>query len=285
MEDETKRGQRQRACKSYFVGAVSNSLSTLVSFPIYKTIFRQQLHTFSSTEAVRQLYHEGFPQIYRGVFPPLMVKTLQGTLMYGTYENFYSFLSTQPSGSWSQRAIAGLFSGFLEALVFCPFERVQNVLQDGRKVQRFPTTRHILTTFYSYPLGESFSLGFYRGLRLILIRNGLGSSLFFALEEPLRSSLSTQSFLVAIPAFLSGTIIATLVSLLLYPLGILIVNVQSQVGRQETLSLLATMTEVWEARGRQAGLLYKGGSLIILRSSLTWGIPNAIYRYLSMDRS
>lgn len=263
------------------MGAASSSLSTLATFPIHKTIFRQQLHAFSITEAVRQLYHEGFRQIYRGIFPPLVVKTLQGTLMFGTYKSFYGFLSAQPLGSWSRRAVAGLFSGFLEALVFCPLERVQNVLQDGRKVQRFPTTRHILTTFHSYPLGKSFSLGFYRGLGLILIRNGLGTSLYFALEEPLRSSLSTQSLPVGIPAFLSGSISGTLVSLLLYPLGILITNVQSQVARQETLSLLATMTEVWQARGRQALLLYRGGSLLILRSSISWGLTTAIYQYLS----
>lgn len=285
MEEETERGQRQRGCGSYFVGAASSSLSTLATFPIYKTIFRQQLHASSITEAVHQLCHEGFCQIYRGVFPPLMVKTLQGTLMFGTYNSFYGFLSDQPLGSWSCRATAGLFSGFLEALVFCPFERVQNVLQDGRKVQRFPTTRHILTTFRSCPLGESFSLGFYRGLGLILVRNGLGSSLYFALEEPLRSSFSTQSLPVGIPAFLSGSISGTLVCLLLYPLGILIANMQSQVGRQETLSLLATMAEVWQARGRKARLLYRGSSLLILRSSLTWGFTTAIYQFLSKDTS
>uniref|UniRef100_A0A8C5RXQ2 Solute carrier family 25 member 53 n=1 Tax=Laticauda laticaudata TaxID=8630 RepID=A0A8C5RXQ2_LATLA len=260
------------------------SLSTLATFPIYKTIFRQQLHAFSITEAVCQLYHEGFYRIYRGVFPPLVVKTLQGTLMFGTYHSFCGFLSTQPLGSGSRRAIAGLFSGFLEALVFCPFERVQNVLQDGRKVQMFPTTRHILTTFHSYPLGESFSVGFYRGLGLILIRNGLGTSLYFALEEPLRNSFSTQSLPVGIPAFLSGSISGTLVSLLLYPLGILIANVQSQVGRQETLGLLATMTQVWQARGRKARMLYRGGSLLILRSSLTWGLTTAIYQFLHHSR-
>ncbi|XP_039210914.1 solute carrier family 25 member 53 [Crotalus tigris] len=281
MEEERERGQRQRGCRGYFLGAASSSLSTLATFPIYKTIFRQQLHAFCITEAVRQLCHEGFCQIYRGAFPPLMAKTLQGTLMFGTYNSFYGFLSNQPWGSFSRRATAGLFSGFLEALVFCPFERVQNVLQDGTKVQRFPTTRHILTTFRSYPLGESFSLGFYRGLGLILIRNGLGSSLYFALEEPLRSSFSTQSLPVGIPAFLSGSISGTLVCLLLYPLGILIANMQSQVGRQETLSLLATMAEVWKARGRKAWLLYRGGSLLILRSSLTWGLTTAIYQFLS----
>ncbi|XP_013922571.1 PREDICTED: solute carrier family 25 member 53 [Thamnophis sirtalis] len=281
MEEETEKRRRPRAWRSYFVGAASSSLSTLATFPIYKTIFRQQLHAFSVPKAVRQLYHEGFRRIYRGVFPPLMVKTLQGTLMFGTYNSCYDFLSAQPLGSWSRRAVAGLFSGFLEALVFCPFERVQNVLQDGRKVQRFPTTRHILSTFRSYPLGESFSLGFYRGLGLLLIRNGLGTSLYFALEEPLRSSLSAQSLPLGVPAFLSGSLSGTLVSLLLYPLGILIANVQSQVGRQEILGLSATVAEIWQIRGRQARLLYRGGSLLILRSSLTWGLTTAIYQYLS----
>ncbi|XP_025025855.1 solute carrier family 25 member 53 [Python bivittatus] len=281
MEEDKERCKRQWSPRSYFMGAASSSLSTLATFPIYKTIFRQQLHAFCITEAVHQLRREGFCQIYRGVFPPLMAKTLQGTLMFGTYNSFYGFLSNQPLGPCSQRAIAGLFAGFLEALVFCPFERVQNVLQDGRKVQRFPTTRHILTTFHSYTLRESFSLGFYRGLGLILIRNGLGSSLYFALEEPLRSSLSQRGLPEGVPAFLSGSISGTAVCLLLYPLGILIANVQSQVGRQETLGLLATTTDIWQARGRKAWLLYRGGSLLILRSSLTWGLTTAIYHFLS----
>ncbi|XP_063169618.1 solute carrier family 25 member 53 [Candoia aspera] len=281
MEEDTERHKRQWSSRSYFVGAASASLSTLATFPVYKTIFRQQLHASSITEAVHQLRCEGFCQIYRGVFPPLMAKTLQGTLMFGTYNSFYGFLSTQPLGPCSKRATAGLLSGFLEALVFCPFERVQNVLQDGRKVQQFPTTRHILATFHSYTLWESFSLGFYQGLGLILVRNGLGSSLYFALEEPLRSSLSKQGLPAGIPAFLSGSISGTVVCLLLYPLSILIANVQSQVGRQETLGLLATMTNAWQARGRKAWLLYRGGSLLILRSSLTWGLTTGLYHFLS----
>ncbi|XP_070616213.1 solute carrier family 25 member 53 [Erythrolamprus reginae] len=284
MEEETESGQRPRASSGYFVGAASSSLSTLATFPIHKTIFRQQLHNFSITEAVRQLYHEGFRQIYRGALPPLLIKTLQGTLLFGTYESFCGSLPAQPLAPWSRRAVAGLFSGFVEALVFCPLERVQNVLQDGRKVQRFPTTRHILATFRSYPLGESVRLGFYRGLGLLLVRNGLGSSLYFALQEPLRGRLSTESLPVAIPAFLSGSLTGTLVSLLLYPLGLLITNLQSQVGRPETLGLLATMAKVWQARGRRPLLLYRGGSLLILRSSVSWGFTTAIYQYLSQPK-
>ncbi|KAJ8390058.1 hypothetical protein AAFF_G00110720, partial [Aldrovandia affinis] len=67
--------------RSYMHGGTSSLLSTLttlVTFPVYKTVFRQQLHSTLVREAVAQLYREGPRKLYRGVAPPLLVKTLHG---------------------------------------------------------------------------------------------------------------------------------------------------------------------------------------------------------------
>nr|XP_028575771.1 solute carrier family 25 member 53 [Podarcis muralis] len=264
------------------VGAASSFATTLVTFPVYKTIFRQQLHALSITEAIGQLRQEGLAGFARGIAPPLLARTLQGALMYGTHDNLLRAFSDRSPGPYSlrDRAFAGLLSGFLEALAFGPFERVQNVLQDGRTVRRFPTTWSILEEFNSYAPKERLALGYYRGLSLILTRNGLGCALYFSFKDPLRDGLSDRALPRWLPALVSGSVNGTAISFLLFPLGVLIANVQSQVGKEETLKLPAAAAAVWRARGRKATLLYRGGSLLILRAGVTWGLTTAIYDLL-----
>ncbi|KAH0630717.1 hypothetical protein JD844_003900 [Phrynosoma platyrhinos] len=280
MKEEEKREWNSGPGHSFWVGAASNFFSTLATFPLHKTMFRQQLHASSIREAGLQLCQEGLRQFGRGLLPPLLAKTLQGTLMYGTYDAFLRALSGRRS--LGDRAAAGVLAGFSEGLVLSPFERVQNVLQDRRKVLRFPTTRSILREFNSYGGGarERLALGYYRGLGLILLRNGLGSGLYFSSKDPLRDRLCERGLPAWLPSLLSGCINGTAISFLLYPLGVLITNVQAQVGRQETLGLGAAMAAVWRTRGGRVALLYRGGSLLILRSGLTWGLTTAIHDFL-----
>ncbi|KAL4695107.1 hypothetical protein H8959_000202 [Pygathrix nigripes] len=49
-----------------------------------KVVFWQQIYAMAVSEAVRQLWHEGPQYFYQGIYPPLLSKTLQGTLLFGT---------------------------------------------------------------------------------------------------------------------------------------------------------------------------------------------------------
>ncbi|XP_067405867.1 solute carrier family 25 member 53 [Emydura macquarii macquarii] len=274
--------ERRWSSKSYNVGAISTFFSTLATFPIYKTIFRQQLHAFSIQEAIHQLRHEGIRRFYRGLFPPLLSKTLQGTLLFGTHDSLLCLLTSNPSKPYTlgERWTAGFLSGSVEALVLTPFERVQNVLQDGRKDTRFPNTRRILQEFNSYGLKERLVVGYYRGLSPILLRNSLGSALYFSFKDPLRDSLAVKGLPSWLPALVSGSVNGTVICLALYPLSVLIANVQSQVVGRDLLSLWESVWSVWESHGRKLTFLYRGGSLLVLRSCLTWGLTTAIYDFL-----
>nr|XP_060612517.1 solute carrier family 25 member 53 [Anolis sagrei ordinatus] len=285
--EEAEEQQRKRGWdpgRSFRLGAAANFFSTLATFPLHKTMFRQQLHAASISEAGRQLHQEGLRQFCRGLLPPLLAKTLQGTLLFGSYEAFLHFLFPScPSGGHSlgQQATAGLLSGFSEGLVLGPFERVQNVLQDGQKAHRFPTARSILEEFRSYEgLRERLALGYYRGLGLILLRNGLGSALYFSAKDPLRDQLREKGLPAQLPALLSGCITGTVIGLLLYPLGVLIANVQAQVGSGEALGMRGTLDAIWGARGGRAALLYRGAPLLVLRSGLSWGLTTAMHDFL-----
>ncbi|XP_007889236.1 solute carrier family 25 member 53 [Callorhinchus milii] len=260
------------------LGAASSWLATLLTFPVHKTIFRQQIHGFVIRQAVSQLYQEGLLQFYRGILPPLLSKTIQGTLLYGSYDSLMPVLFPQEPVSY-QRSTAGCLAGAIEALVLTPFERIQNVLQDHRKVAKLPHVQSILKEFYSYGLKGSLQLGYYRGFLPVLLRNSTGSALYFTFKDPIKNSLSDQGLPVGISAFVSGSVNGVAICLALYPLSVLVANVQSQVGAG-TQSLRTSAQNLWASRSGKLLYVYRGSSLIVLRSCLSWGITTAIYELL-----
>ncbi|XP_064184355.1 solute carrier family 25 member 53-like [Anguilla rostrata] len=264
--------------RSYLHGGTSSLLSTLttlVTFPVYKTVFRQQLHNTLLRETLAQLYREGPRKLYRGVVPPLLAKTLHGTLLFGLHDTFLHQLLAQGGGSVplvALQVLAGVGTGVAEALVFTPFERVQNVLQNGGNDHSLPTLRSVLLRLR----GESAAAGFYRAAVPVLARNALGNSLYFGLKDPMRDALRERGLSPGASSFMSGMVNAMAISLPLYPLSVLVANMQAQVGGAGG-GARQCWAELWETRQRRVSLLYRGGSLVILRSCLTWGITTAIY--------
>lgn len=262
---------------SYLHGGTSSLLSTLAVFPVYKTVFRQQLHNNSIRQAVAQLKKEGALKLYRGVKPPLLMRTLNGTLLFGLQDTLLRQLSASSSAKVvpleALPAVAGFGAGLVEALVFTPFERVQNMLQNSHNDRCLPTLRSILVRLCS----EGPALGYYRALLPIAARNALGSCLYFGVKGPLCTLVEGQGLPAMAASFLSGTLISMAISLPLYPLSVLVANMQAGVGGRETGTVRACWIGLWASRGRSVVLLYRGGSLVILRSCITWGVTTAIY--------
>ncbi|CAM9219218.1 unnamed protein product [Lampetra planeri] len=246
-------------------GGTSSLLSTLIVFPVYKTVFRQQIHNTPIRHAVRQLYKEGPVKLFRGVTPPLVKQTLNGTLLFGLQDRLRRHLSL-PS------ALAGLGAGVVEGLVFTPFERVQNVRQNGKNDISFPSLKSVLVRLRS----ENLASGYYRAFLPITVRNALGSCLYFGLKEPMPAFGDRQGLPQWISSFISGTLISIPISLSLYPLSVLASNMQAEVN-QEVKGVMVCWKMLWESRQRSIALLYRGGSLVILRSCLTWGITTAFF--------
>ncbi|KAM4621525.1 solute carrier family 25 member 53-like isoform 1-T2 [Polymixia lowei] len=266
---------------SYLHGGTSSLLSTIptvIVFPVYKTIFRQQLHNTLVRHAVGQLFNEGPMKLYRGVAPPLLMRTLNGTLLFGLQDTLlhqFSSLSSNIIPLSALPALAGLGAGVVEALVFTPFERVQNVLQNGQNDRHLPTLRSVLVRLSS----ERLALGYYRAFLPIAARNALGSCLYFGLKGPLCDVVEGQGFSPTASSFVSGTLTSMVVSLPLYPLSVLVANMQARVGG-DVSGISGCWRMLWESRQRRVALVYRGGSLVILRSCITWGITTAIYDQL-----
>ncbi|CAI9607370.1 unnamed protein product [Staurois parvus] len=269
----------------YLVGASSTFLSTVLTFPIYKTIFRQQLHTSTIRVAVIQLKREGMKHLFRGLAPPLMAKTLQGTLLFGTQGSLQKFLLGVNIPGAMIPALSGCLSGAIEAALLVPFERMQNILQDGRNTARFPSTASVLQEFQTYKNDQKFLCGIYRGFSIILVRNALGSAIFLSCKEPIRDLLSLQGLPSWAPSLGSGSFIGAFTSLVLYPLSVLVANMQAEVGKGLP-GVREVVKTVWEkCGGGRVSLLYRGASLIIVRSCVTWGVTNSIHDTLIRQHS
>uniref|UniRef100_A0A8C9ZPB9 Solute carrier family 25 member 53 n=2 Tax=Sander lucioperca TaxID=283035 RepID=A0A8C9ZPB9_SANLU len=260
---------------SFLHGGTSSLLSTFIVFPVYKVVFRQQIHNTPVYQAVGQLYKEGPAKLYRGVAPPLLMKTLNGTLLFGLQDTLLRQLSLSSQNVTSTSALpalAGFGAGMVEAVVFTPFERVQNVLQNGQNDRHLPTLKSVLVRLKA----QRLALGYYRALLPITARNALGSSLYFGLKGPVCAAMEGQALYPMVSSFISGTLTSMATSLTLYPLNVLVANMQAEVGG-EVKGVMACWRMLWESRQRSVALLYRGGSLVILRSCITWGITTAIY--------
>ncbi|XP_071314090.1 solute carrier family 25 member 53-like [Trachinotus anak] len=264
--------------QSYLHGGTSSLLSTiptLIVFPVYKTVFRQQIHNSPVHQAVGQLYKEGPVKLYRGVAPPLLMRTLNGTLLFGLQDTLLRQLSLSSQSivpTSALPALAGFGAGVVEAVVFTPFERVQNVLQNGQNDRHLPTLKSVLVRLKA----QRPALGYYRAFLPITARNTLGSSLYFGLKGPVCAAVAGQGLPPVASSFISGTLTSMAISLALYPLSVLVANMQAQVGG-EVKGVMACWRMLWKSRQKSVTLLYRGGSLVILRSCITWGITTAIY--------
>ena len=252
-------------------------INITVTFPINKTIFRQQLLGISVYRAMRQLKSEGLRNLYRGLLPPLMLKTTTMSIMFGSYKKFQLELDkafpTVPRPV--NHAMAAMMAGTLEATL-TPFERIQTLLQDRNYHQRFNNTFHAARELWAFGFRE-----YYRGLTVILLRNGPSNVMFFLGKEFVNNHLPAldKDSSHIVKDFLCGACLGALISTGFYPFNVIKTRMQSRLGGAFP-SVRQSFGEVWVERNRSVSSLFRGFHLNYTRSFLSWGIINASYEYL-----
>ncbi|XP_076877943.1 solute carrier family 25 member 51b [Brachyhypopomus gauderio] len=266
--------------KHYVCGSVAAFTNIIITFPIQKVLFRQQLHGLRASEAVRQISHEGLRNLYRGLLPPLLQKTTTVAIMFGLYEDFSRLLLRRARASGAPelltRSVAAALAGTAEAAL-TPFERVQTLLQDHRHNGRFRNTAHAFRTL----LREHGVRECYRGLVPVLMRNGPSNVLFFGLRGPIKQRLPEARSRAAnmINDFVCGGLLGAGLGIMFYPLNVAKSRAQAQVGGAFVPCGQVLMT-VWRERGGSVVRLFRGATLNYHRSLLSWGIINATYELL-----
>uniref|UniRef100_A0AAY4CA36 Solute carrier family 25 member 51b n=1 Tax=Denticeps clupeoides TaxID=299321 RepID=A0AAY4CA36_9TELE len=236
--------------KHYVCGSLAALTNVVATFPIHKVLFRQQLHGVRAGEAVRQLQREGLRTLYRGVLPPLVMKTTSIGLMFGLYEDLSRLLHRDAGEpGLLTRSAAAVMAGTAEAALV-PFER--------------------------YGVRE-----LYRGLVPVLMRNGPSSAAFFGLRGPIKEQLPEARSWAGhlVNDFVSGALLGATLGTLYFPLNVVKARAQATAGGPFApfLQVLAT---VWWERDGSVARLFRGAHVNYHRSLLSWGIINATYELL-----
>merc|ERR1719219_1404879 len=103
-----------RELPEYAAGWGSGIINICTTFPVNKTMFRQQLHGISAWKAVSQLRAEGLLNLYRGILPPLLQKSASTALMFGSFEQYKRLLTEQGINSNTSLVAAAFLAGCTE---------------------------------------------------------------------------------------------------------------------------------------------------------------------------
>ncbi|XP_031345867.1 solute carrier family 25 member 51 isoform X1 [Photinus pyralis] len=263
--------------KEFVCGWGAACVNITVTYPINKIILRQMLSGVTIKNAFSQLRTEGVFYLYRGMLPPLMQKTLSLSIMFGVYEEVRrSLMDEARINPYYAKAIAGLVAGSTEAILM-PFERIQTVLIDASHHKRFKNTFHAFQSIgVQYGLRE-----YYRGLVPILLRNGPSNVCFFILRDEFQMRMKKSDSVLnqSIQEFLCGALIGVLLSTMFFPLNVVKISMQSQIGGKFK-SIFTVFTQVYRDRGGTVRNFYYGVNASIIRSFFSWGIMNCAYIYL-----
>ncbi|KAE9547767.1 hypothetical protein FO519_009023 [Halicephalobus sp. NKZ332] len=270
----------------FFCGWSAGCIETMILYPQNKLIFRQQLFGVAANEAIRQLKSEGLGLLYRGLLPPLLMRTTTRSIMFGMYDKYQYLLgcSNEKMGIRYSltlcHAQAAFLAGATEALL-CPLERVQTLLQSNAYHKDFRNTKGAFIHVNKFGLKE-----FYRGFSLIVFRNGTSNALFFTLREPLKHGIldnvpanNRNNILNLLADFGSGAVLGASISTLFFPINVVKTRMQSTLGTQ-FLSPLAVFRIVWKERNGSVKELFRGVHLNFTRSLMAWGITNTAFEFL-----
>ncbi|XP_067945681.1 mitochondrial nicotinamide adenine dinucleotide transporter SLC25A51-like [Watersipora subatra] len=259
--------------KEFVCGGAAAFTNITITYPMYKVMFRQQLHGIRTHRALSQVYLEGARSLYRGLLSPLLQKTLAMSIMFGMYEQFRLYLSQ--TTTWNKHtsvAVAAIGAGCIEAAL-CPFERVQVLMQDRQYHGNFRNTFHAAMELRAYGVRE-----YYRGLSCILMRNGPSNTAFFLCRQPLKQMLPQANSQLGnlCTDFISGAVLGASISTAFYPLNVVKTRMQSKMGG-EFRGIVDTFNTVFNERNRSWRKMFRGVNVNFSRSLLSWGIINASY--------
>ncbi|KJH41330.1 hypothetical protein DICVIV_12691 [Dictyocaulus viviparus] len=254
----------------FFCGWGAGCIETCILFPSSKVIFRQQLHGFSAKVAYSQLKSEGIRRLYRGLLPPLIMRTSSRALMFGLYDEFQSTLKCPHSPPTTSFTVCHAQAAFLGKVL----------LQTSAYHDHFKNTGQALRALKAYGYHE-----YYRGVSVVLARNSLSNAIFFTLKGPFKKTVTEMCPSIdhaatqIIADFVSGAVLGALISTMFFPVNVVKNHMQSKVGVPYE-NPVRVFYEVWKERQRSVRGLYLGVHLNFTRSLLAWGITNTVYELL-----
>jgi len=272
----------------FVAGYCAAGTTILVLYPLNKAIFRQIINGISAKDAYKQLKSEGVSMLYRGLFPPLLQRSVSYSVLFGTQHQYYilirdsleklierkHFIDNHSLIDPIIQGSAGYLAGTTEALL-TPFERIQAILQTPKYHDSYKNTFHIFKELRQrYGFRE-----LYRGFVIISLRNSVSNVLWFSLRNPLKKSLPepTHKAQDVLFNFLSGGILGAFISTVFYPFNFVKSHMQSGIGGPFP-GVIRSFKELY-AKNPGVVNFYRGAHGNFVRAMLSWGITNSSYEF------
>lgn len=262
--------------KEFICGGGSAFCNIIISYPLNKLIFRQMMHGVETTFALNQLQKEGLGFLYRGMLPPLLQRSLSMSVMFGVYDGSLKPLLDRDYNPYIAKTLAGVIAGCFEATLM-PFERIQTLLIHPKYHNKFRNTADAASYIAKhYGIKE-----FYRGLIPILFRNGPSNAMFFIIRDEIKIRFPHQekALYQSLQNFIAGASIGAFLSTLFYPLNVIKINMQCELGGPHR-TITYEFSYIFRKRGFRLANFYHGALLNISRAFFSWGIINASYEVL-----
>ncbi|KAJ3102805.1 hypothetical protein HDU97_000262 [Phlyctochytrium planicorne] len=271
--------------------------SVLAGFP-FDSI--KQTHNYRSMlDCIRQTYAmEGLSGFFRGIFPPLITVSIIKSISFTTYIDSKKFFRTRLkldesrlTGLATISLGAGAVAGAAVSIISCPLEivKIQRQLEvmlrksagggkDGGRTGSWKVAVDIVR--------RRGVKGLYRGFHLHLLRDAIGTAIYFATYECVKKVLvSNQKTSGPGIHLISGALCGVTSWIFVFPIDLIKSVTQKNVLMETKETRLAPMDiarRIWAKRGFRG--LYSGFSSTLARAipihSLNWIVYEAVYERL-----
>lgn len=313
IPDDATRNYYLKKYSTPVASGASTAVATLLVTPLENVKTRMQTHNFRSIpECMQYLWRTEGPRGYvAGALPPLASVTLVRVVNFSTYDATKRAIANmlsdpkegnileKPAGPWgvpSARSIlaftgAGLVAGAASAPIACPFELAKNVVQTSvlvaNRSQASPDAAHDQSLRNKPRLGTIQAirqiikrhgvLGLYTGFQLHLLRDTIGTGLYFGIYESVKlltASAIGQSTTPLGGPMLAGALCSTLPWFCTYTLDTRKTRAQSV--------LLGKTKEIGEASVAVAkSSMYRGISVLLFRTAVNNVILLSLYELIT----
>ncbi|KAJ5745486.1 mitochondrial carrier [Penicillium odoratum] len=310
--DEKTRNSLLKKYQTQVASGASTVCATLAVTPLENVKTRMQTHNFKNIfQCMRYLWRTEGPRGYvAGALPPLASVTAVRVVNFTSYnwaklrisETIQQITGTSPLADYNQTgstptftgvltfATAGALAGLLSSPLACPFELAKNVVQTSvlvsNRAQAAPDAARDPDLRRKPRLGTIPAIrqiiqrhgfrGLYTGFRLHVLRDTVGSALYFSVYETVKQvaakELGDNKSPFGAP-MIAGAICSTVPWVCTYPLDTRKTRAQSV--------LLGKSKEIGEASVAVAkASMYKGMSIILIRTGLNNMILLSMFEYI-----
>ena len=270
--------------KEITYGAISGMVGKLVEFPFDTIKVRLQSSSsdkhVSTLKMIKQTYqNEGiFNGFYKGLKAPLVGACLENAILFSSYNTastiFVNILNDKQDGKvvynndtvpfWT-KLVSGGFAGFMASFVLTPVELIKCQLQVSNLTNS--KVEHSYASIIKTTLRKDGVIGLWKGLNSTILREVIGTAIWFGTYEYINEYFKTKKFKSSIlgnediQLLISGAMAGVTFNFSMFPVDTIKSNIQTN----DLLNHGLTHNGFWNTA---RGIISKPGGIINLYNGL-----------------